>query len=359
MTEDQEIAIGGHVGMHVFRGPEGIRKQALHRENNKGVDVYRANVKALENEARLLDHLDGSGIAPRMLDRGGDWILQEDLGVSDPPQDMETLRRRMVRMVAMMRQYGVRHGDLTAPNIILKGDIPKAIDWQEGHLLGETPPQKSPSTDSDFLGRFLAGTPGPDGVCDTPRVGRRWLAVLGALGGTLLSKNPVSNLPQKGKTFMDLGCFWGDFPALAATEGMEAYGLDPGGFRSGEDAIEIGRELWWGFPFGSITLNHGDAFDQGRRFRYDVVMMFSTWPYLVQQQGQVAAEELLDRIMADCGVLFFETQLYGDGPGPDFLKTDEDVEQMLQRHGLVDHLIRIHVTGRPAFRSVWKVRPRA
>ncbi len=355
---DEMVAIGGHVGMHVYRGNGKIRKQALHVKDNKGKDTYRQNVKALKNEARLLELLAGSGIAPEMLAKGSDWIEQEDLGISQPPQDMELLRRRMVRMVATMRQYNVRHGDLTGPNVILHLDTPRAIDWQEGHILGEVPPQKSPATDSDFLCRYLIGTAGPDGNFDTPRVARRWLAVLGSLGGTLLAKNPVTNLPLKGKTFMDLGCFWGDFPALAATEGMDAWGLDPGGFRSGEDAIAIGRQLWDNFPFGGITLVKGDAMELDRRFSYDVVMMFSTWPYIVQQVGRQEAEALLARILQDCGVLFFETQLTGDGPGPDFLKTDDDVADMLGQYGVVTHLIKIHVTGRPAFRSVFRVDPR-
>jgi len=355
--EDDMVAIGGHVGMHVYRGSKGIMKLALHRDDNYGHDTYEANVKALMNEARMLEHLAGSHIAPELYERGADWIIQEDLGVSEPPQDMELLRRRMVRMVATMRQYGVRHGDMTGPNVILRGDEPQAIDWQEGHILGEMPPQKSPATDSDFLCRYLIGTAGPDGTFDTPRVARRWLAVLGSLGGTRLAKNPVSNLPLKGKTFLDLGCFQGDFVAMAATEGMDAWGLDPGGFRSGEDAIAIGNILWEDFPFGTITLTKGDALAPQLRFHFDVVMMFSTWPYLVQQVGRQEAEALLGRIMQDCGVLFFETQLAGDGPGPDFLKTDEDVEAMLDQYGMAKHLIKIHVTGRPAFRSVFRVDP--
>ncbi len=357
--EDDMVAIGGHVGMHVYRGSGKIRKQALHVQDNRGKDTYSQNVKALMNEARMLAQLAGAHIAPELYGQGDDWIEQEDLGISEAPQDMELLRRRMVWMVATMRQYNVRHGDLTGPNVILRGDKPQSIDWQEGHILGETPPQKSPATDSDFLCRYLIGTAGPDGNFDTPRVARRWLAVLGSLGGTLLAKRPVSNLPLKGKTFMDLGCFWGDFVALAATEGMRAYGLDPGGFRSGEDAIEIGTKLWEDFPFGRITLLKGDALAHGLPFDYDVVMMFSTWSYIVQQVGRQEAEALLGRIMRECGVLFFENQLYGDGPGPDFLKTDDDVADMLGQYGNVKHLIKIPVTGRPASRSVFRVDPRA
>lgn len=359
MEEANMVEVGGHAGMRVFRGPNGITKQAIHVENPPGRDAHEANVAALMNEARLLCHLSGTGVAPDLYSQGDDWILQEDLGITEAPTDMELHRRRCVWMVAKIRSMGVRHGDLTAPNIIVRDNTPRAIDWQEGHLLIEEAPQKSPRSDGYFLGRYLAGTPGPDGNCDTPRVGRRWLAVLDALGVADMPARPSATLPLQDHTFMDVGCFQGDFVALAATEGMVAWGMDPGGFRSGEDAIAIGQDLWKDFPFGEISLVHGDALRPDRRFQYDVVMMFSAWPYMVQQAGREEATALLGRIIRDCGVFFFETQLAGDGPGPEFLATDGDVEAMLERFGTVDHLTRIPVTGRPAARSVWRVQPRA
>ncbi|KKM78466.1 hypothetical protein LCGC14_1359730 [marine sediment metagenome] len=348
------IRIGGHLGMDVSRSPGGvITKTALHdidngqMTGNAGLDLYDHNAVALANAVRILDMLRGARYAPEVIDSGDGWVIEEDMGVTEPVKDAEAFRRNCVTTLAAIRAAGIRHGDLNGPNIIIRDDEPKLVDWTEAHLLDEVAPQKSPYSDSNLLWRTVAGTIGPDGNYDTPRIARRWLAVLGALGAVT-----DLTLPLRGKTFLDLGCFQGDFVAAAAAEGMDAVGLDMGGFRSGENSISIGKDLWAGFPFGTAQLHQGNIMDLRRRFRYDVVMMFSTWPYLESRQ---AAFDLLGNILADCGTFFFETQLSGDGPGPAFLETDSDVEAMLTRYGQVTHLTRIPVTGRPASRSVWKV----
>ena len=362
-----EIRIGGHVGMDVIRnhgdqtGPW-IRKQAKHEKGATGawagLDVYEHNVEALMNESTCLQAMDGSGFTPMLIHVGSDYIEQEDIGDTETPNDMEAWRRNCVKMLACIRSRGLRHGDLIGSNIITRVNDPYAIDWQEGHVLTEPAPQKQPWSDSALLMRHIAGTYGPDRQLDTPRVARRWLTVLGALGASLNFK-----LPLKGKTFLDLGCFQGDFVALAAAEGMDAHGLDQGGFRTGENSIEIGRELWAEFPFGTITLHQGNILDPipmyGPVVHWDVVMMFSTFPYIVQDHGWDRACEVLRNIIVNNEVLFFETQLYGDGPGPAQLKTDNDVEIMLHHYAGASKIKNIGtfaVTGRPASRTVWEVR---
>lgn len=371
MAEDMaETRIGGHQGMDVLRVDYSgvashIRKRAIHAPDDanglySGVphaDLYEHNKKALANEYAMLLLVEDTGAAPTPFVRGDDYIDQEDLGDSNWPKDMEAFRRNMCKLLARIRSKNVRHGDLTYPNLIINEDQIKAVDWQEAHVIGEPAPQKSPYTDSYLLLRTIYGM-GPigGGTPDTPRVARRWAYVLQALGG-------VHNLtmPLQGKKFMDLGCFQGDFPAWAAAEGMVAYGLDQGGFRTGENSIEIGKEIWgghpYGVPFGSLNLRQGSIMGQ-ERFEYDVVMMFSTWSYIVEDYDRGDAERLLWRIMLDCGILFFENQLHGDGPGPSFLETDKDVERLLTEYGKVTHLVRIDVTGRPGKRSVWMVEPR-
>lgn len=348
---ERAIELGGHKGMRVWRTPAGILKSAICELDDQLRPVYDLNATALANEAALLHHL-ASDYVPKLISCGPGWLLQQDLGDHEPPTDGEALRRNMVWMLAWLRWRGVRHGDLTGPNVILHNNRPALVDWQEGHFLTEPAPQKSPHSDSYFVCRYLSGTAGPDGHADTPRIARRWLAVLDSLGCTMV--DPC--LPMKDKTFLDIGCFQGDFVALAASEGMLALGIDPGGFRSGENAIEIGRDLWRGFPpIGIVKMEQGDVFDF-IQFDNDVVMMFSTWPYLVQQKGRAEATALLARIIKECGVFFFETQLYGDGPGPDFHRTDEDVGNMLAQWGSVEKLVTIPVTGRPASRTVWRVK---
>jgi hypothetical protein len=359
----QVEAIGGHPGMDVLRLPGGLVMHVARpgvddgkMTGTVGADLYAHNDRALKNAVRIQRHIHGAGFAPMVVDAGDGWVLEEDIGNTEPVVDGEAFRRNCVKVLAKIRAKDVRHGDLNGPNLIIRDDWPWVVDWTEAHLIGEPAPQKSPFSDSHLLWRSVAGTPGPDGQCDTPRVARRWLAILGALGAT-----SDLGLPLRGKTFLDLGCFQGDFVAAAAVEGMDAHGLDRGGFRTGEDSITIGRYLWSDMPrgpFGRVTLLRGDIMEPGRLFAADVVMMFSTWPYIVQEHGWEVARALLGRIMVDCGVLFFETQLAGDGPGPVALETDQDVERMLSEWGHVEHLVRIPVTGRPAERSVWQVTPR-
>ena len=355
------IIIGGHVGMDVIRSVGGsgdsiIIKQAKHEVGVTGewagLDVHGHNVEALMNEAECLRAMADSGYTPRLLLEGTDGIEQEDMGDTETPVDMEAWRRNCVFMLAEIRARGLRHGDLKGSNIITRGNNPYAIDWQEGHLLTEPAPQKSPWSDSALLMRHIAGTYGPDGQLDTPRVARRWLTVLGALGASL-----NLTLPLKGKSFLDLGCFQGDFVALAAAEGMVATGVDQGGFRSGEDSIEIGRKVWTDFPFGLITFGSANI----NTYPVEdiaVTMMFSTWPYIVKDFGWERACTLLSHVIRGCEVFFFETQLYGDGPGPEQFKTDDDVALLLFNEGAttVKNIGTFPVTGRPAKRTVWEVR---
>ncbi len=359
--------IGGHCGMDVIREMRGpghhsgtvIVKKALHDVGNQGqpppdglfgVDLYGLNETALHNEAAMLDAMSGSGYAPELIDIHDGMIIQEDLGHTEAPQDMEAWRQNLVRMLAVIRARGLRHGDLKGNNIITRGDRPWAVDWQESHRIGDVAPQKSPYSDSSLLMQHIEGTYGPNGQRDTPRVARRWRAVLGSLGAVT-----TLGLPLKGKTFLDLGCFQGDFCALAASEGMHAVGVDQGGFRTGEDSIEIARHLWDGFPFGELAFAHRNILDDS--YSADVAMMFSTWAYVVQDYGRRQADDLLRAIIRQAGVFFFETQLARDGPGPDFLPRDQDVADMLASCGAttVEPIGTFDVTGRPAKRTVWRV----
>ena len=361
MTGKRLGRIGGHRGLDVIRefGADGeaiIRKKALHDIGDQGplvgVDLWGLNQTAIHNEAFMLDVMTGSGVAPSLIDIDCDSITQEDMGVTEAPHDAEAWRQNLVRMLATIRSRGLRHGDLKGDNIITCNDVPCAVDWQEAHYLGDVAPQRSPFTDSYLLMQHIEGTPDTNGRLDVPRVARRWRAVLGSLGA-------ITNLglPLRGKTFLDIGCFQGDFVALAATEGMEAYGVDLGGFRPGEDSIEIGRSMWRGFPFGSVDLYKGSVNDV--LYHADVVMMFSTWPYILNTYGYEFSVKLLNRIVEQAGVLFFETQYAGDGPGPEFLKNDEDVRELfgtMTSVKTIQRLANFPVTFNPSqSRTVWRI----
>ncbi len=345
-------AIGGHrqpnngespgsLGLEVYRTEKGILKEA-HCE---------ADIVGLANEARMLRFLEGDNVAPAVLDQGEDWLLQEDLGKNQVVQDGEAFRRNAIRLLWTLRERNISHADLTGVNLIIRNDQPIAIDFQQSHLFTEERwPGQRTLCDAYYLWRFIAGTPSVQHPTpDTPRIARRWNNILASLTGHSWKHDLV------GKTFIDFGCFQGDFVAMAACEGMNAHGIDQGGFRQGENSIEIARELWdyMGGPVRFTQMNIMDWPQLG--LPADVGMMFSTWPYIVQERGREAAENLLGQIIEACGVFFFETQLKGDGPGPDFLLDDADVANMLGQWGKVEDICTISVTGRPASRTVWRV----
>jgi hypothetical protein len=354
--------LGGHLGLRVDLVRDQLGDSYILKQlDESGVNIEE-NLRGLRNEAEMLNILSGLEVAPRLISNGDNYVLQEDLGDGQPITDPEEFRRNCVKMLACLRDVGVRHGDLTGPqsggesNIIAVDNWPWVVDWQEAHLLTDPAPQKSPYSDSWLLMRTLADWPTATGeTLDTPRVARRWQAVLEALGA-----HTDLTLPLLDKTFIDLGTYQGDFPALAAAEGMNAIGLDLGGFRSGEDSIIQGEELWRFFPFGTMFLQHADimVYPIPRSKKFDVGMMFSTFPYLVQSHGDRAYERLAEW-MARCGVFFFETQLAGDGPGlavhPD-LDTVGEMLVTLAPGRKVRPLVTIPVTGRDAARTVFEVR---
>ncbi len=348
--------IGGHRGLDVIRDDGVIKKIALHELGNQGndlhgVDLYGLNESAIHNEAFMLDVMSGSGFTPDLIDIQDGELTQTDMGITETPKDAEQWRQNLVKALAMIRARGLRHGDLKGANVITRGDKPWIVDWQESHFLGDVPPQKTPFSDSYLLMQHIEGTPGADGFRDVPRVARRWRAVLGSLGATM-----SVTLPLKGKTFLDVGCFQGDFVALAASEGMWAKGIDVGGFRPGENSIEIGRSIWANFPYGDIKLAQVDAAGFHDYF-HDVVMMFSTWPYIVAHYGYDWGVDLLRKIVEQSGVFFFESQLSGDGPGPHFLKTDEDISILFVSLGArtVEPIAIFPVTNRSAERTIWRI----
>lgn len=157
---------------------------------------------------------------------------------------------------------------------------------------------------------------------------------------------------------------------MAAADGMWAGGVDTGGFNTEINSIAEARTLWSDMSapldghaaWERANYRPGCLFWQANimdftfeNFDLDVILLFSTWAYIYNDYGRERAFQLLADIVKSCGILFFETQLAGDGPGPDFLVTDDDVANMLGQFGTPQPLATIPVTGRPASRTVWRV----
>lgn len=288
----------------------------------------RVEEKFVVNGARYMARVSGEGFAPETLLADG-GLLIKDLGESQDVWDEIAFRRNCAALLLTLKAANISHGDLVSKNIIVKNNRPIAIDWWQAKDLDDPTPSKRPEGDAFHLWQS-AEILSPD----TSRHIRRWRAIREYVGaGSLL----------------DLGCADGDFCLFAASERMDsvipivAVDKDP-------KAITRAEEVCRGLE---ITFKTEDIIET-EDFLYDTVLLLSTWAY-VFNRGFAAARLLLKRITEQCGQLIFETQIYGDGPGPSFLRTDQDVYEMLNGYGNVERLAQIPVMGRNAARSIWLV----
>lgn len=348
VSRETEDRVGGHEGMDVFRTESGILKRA-----------YTAHSwGAIKNEYGILRHLSGTGLAPEPIEINEmDYeTLQEDLGESMVPggdedwhsdTNPEHIRHSMIRWLYRLRfPYNMRHGDSTGINVIIRNNEWIGIDWQESHALTEKAPQKQPWTDGYMCARSLR-----DLELDANRIGRRWMAILESVDASRHRK--TRPLALRGNTFVDYGCYEGDFVALAAAEGMTAYGIDLGGFHQGYDSIDGAQRLWEGMD--AATFRKADILASDPVPAY-IGMCFSTWPYLVGQGGREVAEAWLGEAIVASDYFYFEAQYEGDGYG---LDTEETVREMLDRLApgrKISKLVTIPVAGRNAERTVWEIR---
>lgn len=314
--------------------------------------------RGVELQARLA----ATGFTPTILATGEDWYretfvesrtLHEHLtagneeGRRGPIINGETWRRECARLLWTLRQRRVRHCDLTPPNIFVRNDSPIVIDFHSAEDFDDPNAEpKRTTSDSFIMWNRMQDVGSVQYPADSPRIIRRWLAVMGDLGGN----NGIANL--EGLSLLDLGCFAGDFCGLAAADGMQAFGVDLGGFNTEYDSLEEAERLW--SPMGAIFQKR-NLIDVELAGEFDATLVFSTWSYLVKDFGEPRAKDWLAYVMEHSRRLYFENQLAGDGPGPDFFVEDSDVINYLGQFGNVVSLGTFPVTGRDHARTVFRV----
>lgn len=312
--------IHDHPGLMTWRTPKGIL-QVL--DSKHGEELFNINFKGIHNCATMLRLLDGSGFTPKLIQENNYSILMEDLGGSEgvidwTPDDWQNLRRALVKILITFRQKGIRHGDLNGNNIIIKDKKPYIIDFQETHYLDQPPPQRLPIPDTYWIYSTIINWINDANYSDPYRVLRRWALIYNDLNDNKYRLD----FPWKNKGLLDMGCFQGDFSALAAAEYFKVVGIDPGGFRSGENSIQIALNLWSDIP--NLSFGQFDIAEWGN-FKYDVILFMDTFPYVVGAHGKEKAIELLNQMVRESKRVYFEVQMWGDQSGVEWLKTEEDI----------------------------------
>ncbi len=115
----------------------------------------------LRRESTFLKTLDGCGYTPHLIDardvEGGlHRLLLEDLGDGEPVVEPWVLMRGASLLQAALHDRQIHHGDLTIRNIIVRGDVPYAIDFGEAKWYWEDQPPKRDGPDSIHLWPAIA-----------------------------------------------------------------------------------------------------------------------------------------------------------------------------------------------------------
>ena len=142
------------------------------------------------------------------------------------------------------------------------------------------------------------------------------------------------------KIILDLGCGKGDILTFAAEAGAYSAGVDND--RSNIDYIKS--------TYPEIEAIYEDIDRLLAWPQSDIVICFSVLPYLPRP------EHTLQWINIHSEVSLIECQYAGDGPGFDFLKTNDDMEKWLLSAGQFSEVKAIGYTlveGRDKRRYIW------
>ena len=321
-----------------------------HREDNGRIVKAAKDAEGvfhLSQEMAFLATMAPSGYVATLMDFVGaveapHGIELTDLGDTEEVTNTDELLTHAIHLLAWLTQFRIHHGDLTAPNIIIRGNKPYAIDFGESIDLDAPPTRQSKRPEPDWFHLLQA----MEAHGDPRRIIRRWLAIRESLGTASL----------EGKSLMDFGCHEGYMAALAHADGANTIGWD-----NNQVTCIKARDRWVELPktegqFPFTIVNYDlDYFRRREVGAYDIALCLSTYPYLIQNIGEEKARLFLAKIVSTFDVLFFEAQSSGDGPGPSFWGDQAAVGHYLTVFGNVEQVCRLTIAGRNAERITWKI----
>ena len=119
--------------------------------------VYKKQPKHLcDNEAYALQHLYDTGYVPYAERLTIETVRMKDLGKSEPVTDSEAFMQHLAKILKMLEEKGLRHGDLTSYAIIVKDNKPYIIDWAESRTWDDPRPDKRREGDKHWLSKTMA-----------------------------------------------------------------------------------------------------------------------------------------------------------------------------------------------------------
>ena len=162
----------------------------------------------------------------------------------------------------------------------------------------------------------------------------------------------TSNIDFRDKTVVDIGCGPADFLRLSLRSGakhVSGIDMDYAVMLDASASLrEDGRKADKDFTLLCDDINTMVE-ENNLDFGADIALCFSCLPYLDDFNS---ALEWISSMSGECALI--ESQYYGDGPGPRFLGSDDDMEDLLFRYwGSVEKIGETDTRIRAANRSIW------
>ena len=149
---------------------------------------------------------------------------------------------------------------------------------------------------------------------------------------------------------LDLGCGYGDLGTYSATHGARHVTF----VDKDESVILISRakiiqKAPKGLTWQALVLDIDDRHQLASLGYYHVAYCTSVLPYLKNR------DMVLGFMASRAETSVIEMQYYGDGPGPESIRDDDDMGMWLENFWASVEAIGKSYTGRtPAFRTLWK-----
>jgi RIO-like serine/threonine protein kinase len=128
-----------------------IKDHPLSRLWLDGGFVYKWQPKFLaENEIWCLEAVSMSGFAP-IAERVELEIIRMEFVKDEAPTNPKLLLDNVDRALKALAICGIRHGDLTRPNVLIRDNRPVLLDFAESRLTTDPRPDKRPGGDVFWL----------------------------------------------------------------------------------------------------------------------------------------------------------------------------------------------------------------
>ena len=163
-------------------------------------------------------------------------------------------------------------------------------------------------------------------------------------------KHVTENINFQNKKVLDLGAGYCDLAIFAATEGARVLAIEKDPLVAERAAEHIKDSKLSGGNNARVVISIRDieTYTIKQRAQWDVIFCTSVLPYLT------GPDKVLEWMKQHAPTSIIEHQYAGDGPGPNWIQDDDDMETWLKHFW--PHVTKIGDTAldiRPSRRSLW------